>query len=80
MYGKWPLGTQVAKQFGEEWLEGTYRKYHNDEGKDLYWIRYSNGDTKDLTAVEIQAAIEGFKSRRHQQAVECLLQKIKKVH
>jgi hypothetical protein len=74
MYGKWTLGTQVAKQFGVDgvltWFEGTYRKYHNDGDQDYYCIVYSDGDSEDLTAFEMQAAVECFKSRRHQQAIE----------
>jgi hypothetical protein len=60
--GKWPLGTKVAKQFGEERFEGTYRKYHNDEDEDLYWIVYSDGDHEDFNAVEMQQGVKDYRT------------------
>jgi hypothetical protein len=59
---KWAIGTRVAKQFDDgdgnlKWFEGTLLEYHED----YHWIVYSDGDSEDLDANEMQQAVENYR-------------------
>jgi hypothetical protein len=53
--GEYAHGTKVAKQFGDEWFEGSMLKY--DAESDLYWVLYTDGDSEELDADEARQGV-----------------------
>jgi hypothetical protein len=55
-----PIGTTVAKQFdGDDeqlvWFEGVGQRF--DEGEDLCWVLYSDGDSEEMEESEVREEV-----------------------
>jgi hypothetical protein len=67
--------TKIAKQFDNEWAEGTVKRY--DQEHDWYWILYLDGDSEEFDADEMRQGVHDH--NMHMQparaALETVMQK-----
>ena len=47
-----PIGTIIRKRFTKGWFEGEVIRH--DPTVDFYYIKYTDGDTEEMTYMEVQ--------------------------
>jgi hypothetical protein len=58
-----PIGTEIRKQFGDEWFEGVIDEY----AAPWYHVTYTDGDHEDLTLQEVQMCLKRKSTQESEQ-------------